>query len=97
MGLVSYGGDRLCGIVYNWNMPKQKASRKGEGPNVDLDRAEEAAESGLFVEKEDLLILYHALDAYKPSEKEKQLHGILLEQFEEILISDFSGIPPQVT
>ena len=50
----------------------------------------------MFVEKEDLLILYHALDAYKPSEKEKQLHGILLEQFEEILISDFGGIPPQV-
>ena len=83
-------------------MPKQKTSRRKEGPKktllrfVDLDRAEEAAESGMFVEKEDLLILYHALDAYKPSGKEKQLHGILLEQFEEILISDFGGIPPQV-
>ena len=83
-------------------MPKQKTSRKGEGPKktllrfVDLERAEKAAESGMFVEKDDLLLLYHALDAYKPSEKEKQLHGILLEQFEEILISDLGGIPPQV-
>ena len=83
-------------------MPKQKTSGKGKGTKktllrfADLDRAEETAESGMFIEKEDLLILYHALDAYKPSEKEKQLHGILLEQFEEILISDFGGMPPQV-
>lgn len=48
----------------------------------------------MFVDKKDLLILYHALAAYKPSEKEKQLHGILLEQFEEILVTDFGENPP---
>jgi len=40
-------------------------------------------------EKEDFEIIYRALRAYKPREKEEQLYSILVEQIEEILIVDF--------
>jgi hypothetical protein len=42
-------------------MPNQEASPEKKGPKfVDLERAEKAAESGMFVDKKDELVIYHA-------------------------------------
>jgi hypothetical protein len=47
-------------------------------------------ESGMFLEKEDVKLIHNALRAYKPSGKEEQLHSILIEEFEEILVVDYN-------
>jgi hypothetical protein len=55
----------------------------------DLDEDEEDA-GGIYLEKEDVLVIYHALKNYKPeSDDEKMTHEMLVEQFEEILIVDY--------
>jgi hypothetical protein len=75
-------------------MAKQKASREKKGPKKillrlpALERAEKDVESVMFVDKEDVRLLYRALKAYKPSEDEENLHGVLLEAYEEILVVD---------
>ena len=53
-------------------------------------------EGGMFLEKEDVRLLYQALRAYKPAAKEAQLHSVLLEEFEEILVVDYDEVPPDV-
>ena len=60
--------------------------------------AEEDIENdgGMFLEKEDMQLIYHALREYKPAEKEVHLHSMLLEEFEEILVVDYDEIPPNV-
>ena len=60
------------------------------------DRDEDFDESGMYLEKEDLKIIYNALSKYTPTEKEEQMHGILLEQFEEILVVDYNEPCPDV-
>jgi hypothetical protein len=46
-------------------------------------------ESGMFLEKEDVQLIYNALKHYKPTEDEEVLHGTLLESFEETLVVDY--------
>ena len=56
----------------------------------DLDEDEDEA-GGIYLEKEDVLLLYNALKNYQPvSQDEEMLYEILLEQFEEILIVDYN-------
>jgi hypothetical protein len=57
-------------------------------PDDDVASGDED-EGGMVLEKEDLKLIYNALSAYKPTEKEEHLHGVLLEQFEEILVVDY--------
>ncbi len=47
-------------------------------------------EGGMFLEKGDVKIIYNALSAYKPTDKEAHLHGVLLEEFEEVLVVDYN-------
>jgi hypothetical protein len=47
-------------------------------------------EGGMFLEKEDIQLIYNALSRYKPTEDEEHLHSVLLEQFEEILVVDYN-------
>lgn len=47
-------------------------------------------EGGMFLEKEDVKIIYNALRAYKPTEDENHLHSVLLEEFEEVLVVDYN-------
>jgi hypothetical protein len=79
---------------------KPKKTRKGVRTKVAFvpvdDKASEEKESderfdesGMFLEKEDVKLIYNALSAYKPSQKEDHLHGVLLEQFEEVLVVDY--------
>ncbi len=51
---------------------------------------------GMYVEKDDLTLIYNALRAYRPTEKEKVLHSTLLEVFEEILVVEFGEPYPEV-
>ena len=54
----------------------------------DLD--EEDKEGGIHLEKDDVLLIYNALQHYKPvNEDEEMLSEVLREQFEEILIVDY--------
>ncbi len=54
---------------------------------------EDEGESGIFLEKEDLHILYNALRAYKPVADEEQRYALLLEEFDEILVVDYGETP----
>ena len=56
----------------------------------------EEHEGGMFLEKEDVQLIYNALREYKPNAKEAHLHSVLLEEFEEILVVDYDEIPPDV-
>ena len=62
----------------------------------DLDEDEEDA-GGIYLEKEDVLVLYKALKHYKPgTDDEEMTHEMLVEQFEEILIVDYKVKLPGV-
>jgi hypothetical protein len=59
------------------------------------NREEEGGENegGIILEKDDLQLIYKALRKYTPTKKEEHLHGILLEEFEELLEVDYIDIP----
>jgi hypothetical protein len=44
---------------------------------------------GMYLHKEDIHLIYNALKAYKPVGEENNLHGVLLEEFEELLVVDY--------
>ena len=55
----------------------------------DMDDEDEDA-GGIYLEKEDVLVLYKALKNYKPgTDEEEMTHEMLVEQFEETLIVDY--------
>jgi hypothetical protein len=60
----------------------------------DHDPKEDFDEGGMYLEKEDLKIIYNALSKYTPTEKEEHLHSLLLEEFEEILVVDYNEAYP---
>jgi hypothetical protein len=43
----------------------------------------------MVFEKEDIAVIYHALQAYKPTQEEVQLHSIWVEGFEQVLFCDY--------
>jgi hypothetical protein len=49
----------------------------------------EGADSGMFIEKEDVQLIYNALKEYKPTAEEEALHLVLLESFEETLVVNY--------
>ena len=67
-----------------------------ETEEEDIDEEEDDA-GGIYLEKEDVLVLYNALKNYKPAgEDEEMTHEMLIEQFEEILIVDYKVKLPGV-
>src|SRR5215208_6375111 len=54
----------------------------------DLDEDDEY-DSGMYLEKDDIQLIYNALKEYKPVGEENNLHGVLLEEFEELLVVNF--------
>jgi hypothetical protein len=80
---------------------KKKKAKKKNAINVILSTDEETAgeeedidgdddyDSGMYLEKEDVQLIYKALKEYKPVGEENNLHGVLLEEFEELLVVDF--------
>jgi hypothetical protein len=83
------------------NEPKKKTKKTEKGVKIKLhfmpdseesagEDNEEELEAWMMLEKEDVKLIYNALAAYKPTGEEKHLHGVLLEEFEEILIVDYN-------
>jgi hypothetical protein len=75
---------------------KKKKAKKKDAIKVILSTDEETAEekddeeSGIYLEKEDVLVIYKALKNYKPvNDDEKMVYEMLLEQFEESLVVDY--------
>jgi hypothetical protein len=79
---------------------KRKKSKKVKGTKVilmpddtasseDAEDFDEDDESGMYLEKDDVRLIYNALKEYKPTEKEDLLHSTLLESFEEMLVVDY--------
>ena len=73
-------------------MPEDEVSESEE----DTERDEEFEESGMYVGKEDVLLIYNAMKRYKPAKKEESLYYVLLESFEEILVVDYDVKLPDV-
>ena len=59
-----------------------------ETDEEDIDEEDED-ESGIYMEKEDVKIIYNALKQYSPAQKEKQRFALLVESFEEMLAIDY--------
>ena len=53
------------------------------------DSNREEAAGGIFLTKEDIRLIYKALRYYNPTEQEAQLRGILVEEFEELLATEY--------
>jgi hypothetical protein len=73
-------------------LTKQKKTSLSRSPSQQLGKAEsegEEAAGGILFEKEDIQLLYKALRSCTPTEKEEQLHGILVETFEDLLTIEY--------
>ena len=85
---------------------KKKAKKKNttkvilstdEETNDEEDLDEEEDESGMYLEKEDVLVIYKALKNYKPvNDDEEMTYEMLVEQFEETLVVDYKVKLPGV-
>jgi hypothetical protein len=83
------------------SVQKKKKKKKAKKKDVikvimmnDVDTEEEEdlddeEESGIYLDKEDVLLIYNALKEYKPTEDEDVLHSTLFEEFEEILVVNY--------
>jgi len=57
---------------------------------TEEDMEEEDESGGIYLEKEDMLVIYKALKNYKPvTDDEEMVSEMLVEQFEEILVVDY--------
>ena len=68
---------------------------KAEAEDLDEEDMDEEEEDvgGMYLEKEDMLVIYKALKNYKPvNDDEEMVYEILLEQFEEILVVDYKVV-----
>ena len=78
---------------------KQKKTKKAGVTKVilmpDEDTVEDEAlhdeeeESGIYLDKDSIQIIYNALSQYKPTKDEENVYGVLHEQFEEMLAVDY--------
>ena len=83
---------------------KKKKAKKKNATKVILSTDEETdedeeedAESGMYLEKDDMLLIYKALKNYKPgNEDEEMTYKMLVEQFEETLVVDYKVKLPGV-
>jgi hypothetical protein len=73
-------------------LTKQKKTPLSRAPSQQqstVDNEGKEAAGGMLLEKEDIQLIYKALRSYTPTEKEAQLHGILVESFEELLAMEY--------
>jgi hypothetical protein len=86
---------------------KQKAKKREQATKVILSTDEETEDAenldldedggGIYLEKEDVLVIYNALKNYKPvNDDEEMVYEMLVEQFEETLVVDFKVKLPGV-
>jgi hypothetical protein len=67
-------------------MPPDDNSAKSE---LFDDEEMDEETGGMYLHKEDIRLIYNALKEYKPVGEENNLHGLLLEEFEELLVVDY--------
>ena len=53
------------------------------------DEAWDEETGGIYLHKEDVRFIYNALQAYTPTGDEKNVHGVLMEEFEELLVVEY--------
>jgi hypothetical protein len=71
-------------------MRKTKASATAATPKTkSKSNPATLRERAMVFEKEDIAVIYHALQAYKPTQEEVQLHSIWVEGFEQVLFCDY--------
>jgi hypothetical protein len=73
-------------------LTKQKKTPLSRLPSQQRDGEDskgEEAEGGILLGKEDIQLIYKALRYYNPTGKEAHLHGILVEEFEELLVTEY--------
>jgi hypothetical protein len=86
---------------------KKKKAKKQNAIKVFLSTDEQAEDAqnldrdddggGIYLEKEDVLLIYNALKNYKPGTVDEEMTSeMLTEQFEEILIVDYKVKLPGV-
>ena len=77
---------------------KQKKAKKSWAtkvilmPNEETDQEdidEDDEESGIYLDKDSVQIIYNALSKYKPTKDEENVYWVLHEQFEEMLVVDY--------
>jgi hypothetical protein len=60
------------------------------GEDMTGEDNDDEVEGGMYLEKEDMLVIYKALKNYKPvNDDEEMVYEMLLEQFEESLVVDY--------
>jgi hypothetical protein len=69
---------------------------EGDVSEDDSESEDEFNTGGMYVEKEDVLLIYNAMKQYKPDKEEEVLYSTLLESFEEILAVDYNVKLPDV-
>jgi hypothetical protein len=73
-------------------LTKSKKTPFSRSPSQQQGKADseaKEAEGGILLETEDIQLIYKALRYYTPTEKEEQLYGILVEEFEELLATEY--------
>ncbi len=70
--------------------PKKKLTKTKKIRKTKLIVETDEDEGGMFLDKEEIQIIYNALSKYTPTEKEDQVYELLLEEFEEILVVDYN-------
>jgi hypothetical protein len=80
---------------------KNKADKKNAVKIIpmtdEVTDEEDQDEGGMYLEKEEMLLIYKALKNYKPvNEDEEMTYEMLIEQIEETLVVDYGVKLPGV-
>jgi hypothetical protein len=81
------------------SLQKKKKKQKTKEPRIRIippgedmtgEDSDDEVEGGMYLEKEDMLVIYKALKNYKPvNDDEEMVYEMLLEQCEESLVVDY--------
>jgi hypothetical protein len=58
--------------------------------DAETDDEEDEDESGIYLDKASVQIIYNALSQYTPTPDEENVYGVLHEEFEEMLVVEYS-------
>jgi hypothetical protein len=57
--------------------------------DAETDDEEDEDESGIYLDKASVQIIYNALSQYTPTPDEENVYGVLHEEFEEMLVVEY--------
>jgi hypothetical protein len=98
--------ESIYGFMVTSKKEREKKARKSKsnlrtrmilpGEEMPVEEGIEENGGGMFLEKEDVQLIYNAMKHYKPDKEEEVLYSTLLESFEEMLVVDYHGSLPDV-